>query len=120
MDNNNNLADNYKDFTERSLVSLVRDITLFYVKHHYEKYLSEKNLKIIPSQELKDLVNRLYEEKKIPLSKYIRKTLKENQGDNYSSMATEQIILEMFQDPEYSKNRVIMEIENFQQNLKLN
>jgi hypothetical protein len=115
----NCFSSNDDEFTERSLVSLVRDITLFYVKHHYEKYLKEKEVKIIPSTELRELVNRLYEEKKIPLTKYIRKTLKENQGQKYSSMATEQIILEMFQDPEYSKNRVIMEIENYQQNLKI-
>jgi len=116
---NNCYSSNDSEFTERSLVSLVRDITLFYVKHHYEKYLKENNLKIIPSNDLRNLVNNLYEEKKTPLSKYIRKTLKENQGDKYSSMATEQIILEMFQDPEYSKNRVVMEIENYQQNLKI-
>jgi len=107
-------------FKERSLVSLVRDITLFYVKHFYEKYLKDNNLKIIPSKELRELVDKLYEEKKTPLTKYIRKTLKENQGDKYSSAATEQIILEMFQDPNYSKNRVIMEIENFQENLNTN
>ena len=106
------------DFCERSLVSHVRDITLFYVKHYYEKYLKENDLKIIPTEELVNLVNKLYEEKKSSLSKYIRKTLKENLGDKYSSMATEQIILEMFQDPEYSKNRVIIEIENYQSNLK--
>ncbi len=118
MDVNCMNKNNKSSFTDRTLVNLVRDITLFYVKHHYEKYLKEKNLKIIPSNELKNLVNRLYDEKKTSLTKYIRKTLKENQGDQYSSIATEQIILEMFQDPEYSKNRVILEIETYQKNLK--
>ena len=32
--------------------------------------------------------------------------------------ATEEIILEMFDDPDFSKNRIIIEIENYQRKIE--
>lgn len=48
--------------------------------------------------------------KQLDLKKYIRTSLKDNLADKYSPMATENIILDMFRDPEYAKERVIQEI----------
>jgi hypothetical protein len=48
------------------------------------------------------------------LKKYIRDTLKENLKDQYSSFSVENILLEMFADPELSKRRVFLEIMNYQ------
>jgi hypothetical protein len=56
-------------------------------------------------------------EKANELKKYIRDTLKENLNDKYNSFAVENILLEMFNDSEYSKKRVLLEISTYQNQL---
>ncbi len=96
---------------------MVRDITYFFIKYYYDKELTDKNLKVLPDEHLKNLIAQLYHEKASELKKYIRDTLKENLAANYNSFAVENIILEMFNDPEYSKYRVYLEIIEFQKKL---
>ena len=49
------------------------------------------------------------------MKKYIRTSLKKNQGEEYNSIVVENILLEMFDDIEYAKNRLINEISSFQE-----
>ena len=100
-----------------NLTDLVKDVTYFYIKYYYEKELEATNQKILSENDLKTLINNLYNEKSLDLKKYIRDTLKENLGDKYSAFSTENILLEMFADPELSKHRVFLEIIEYQKNL---
>ena len=102
--------------SERSLPNLVRDITFFYIKHHYQKYLTEKNLETIEDLLLRELIDNLYNEKQQELRDYIRNNLKANLKEKYSTITTESIITEMFFDPRIAKERVIIEILRFQDN----
>ena len=97
-----------------NLADMVKDITYFYIKYYYEKELADTNKAKLSENDLKNMINKLYLEKSTDLKKYIRDTLKENLKENYSSFSTENILLEMFSDPEYSKHRVFLEIMNFQ------
>ena len=99
-----------------NLADMVKDITYFYIKYYYEKELTDTKQDKLNENELKNMINKLYVEKSSELKKYIRDTLKENLKDNYSSFSTENILLEMFSDPEYSKKRVCLEIMDFQNN----
>jgi len=99
-----------------NLADMVKDVTYFYIKYYYEKELTDTKQDKLNENELKNMINKLYVEKSSELKKYIRDTLKENLKDNYSSFSTENILLEMFSDPEYSKHRVYLEIMNFQNN----
>ena len=99
-----------------NLADMVKDITYFYIKYYYEKELTDTKQDKLNENDLKNMINKLYVEKSSELKKYIRDTLKENLKDNYSSFSTENILLEMFSDPEYSKHRVFLEIMNFQNN----
>ncbi len=98
------------------LADMVKDITYFYIKYYYEKELTDTNQTKLSETAIKTLINKLYVEKATELKKYIRDTLKENLKEDYSSFSTENILLEMFSDPEYSKHRVFLEIMNFQNN----
>ena len=97
-----------------NLLSMVRDITYFYIKFYYDKELIDTKQKTLAEDKLKEMINTLYINKSGDLKKYIRDTLKENMGDSYNSFASENIILEMFSDPEYSKYRVFLEIIEYQ------
>ena len=99
-----------------NLADMVKDVTYFYIKYYYEKELTDTKQDKLNENELKNMINKLYVEKSSELKKYIRDTLKENLKEAYSSFSTENILLEMFSDPEYSKHRVFLEIMNFQSN----
>jgi hypothetical protein len=97
-----------------NLTDLVKDVTYFYIKYFYEQELEKTNKKKLTENDLHNLINSLYIEKSYDLKKYIRDTLKENLKDQYSSFSVENILLEMFADPELSKHRVFLEIMNYQ------
>lgn len=97
-----------------NLGDMVKDITYFYIKYYYEKQLTDTNQTKLSEDELKSMITKLYIEKATDLKKYIRDTLKENLKESYSSFSVENILLEMFSDPEYSKYRVFLEIMEYQ------
>ena len=105
-----------------NLPNTIRNITFHFIKVHYNKYLEEHNLKKIGKEKIPEVVNELYEEKETELKKYIRGTMRKNFPDydkNFTlKTATEEIILEMFDDPDFSKNRIIIEIENYQRKIE--
>ena len=100
-----------------NLTDLVKDVTYFYIKYFYEQELEKTKQKKLLENELYNLINNLYIEKSLDLKKYIRDTLKENLKEQYSSFSVENILLEMFADPELSKHRVFLEIINYQNSL---
>lgn len=99
-----------------NLTTLVKDITYFYIKYYYELELEKTKQDKLTESNLKEMIEKLYTEKSNDLKKYIRDTLKENLKENYSSFSTENILLEMFSDPDYSKHRVFLEIMEYQNN----
>ena len=100
-----------------NLTDLVKDVTYFYIKYYYEKELETTKKQLLSENDLQHLINSLYIEKSSDLKKYIRETLKENLKEQYSSFSVENILLEMFADPELSKHRVYLEIMNYQNSI---
>ena len=62
------------------------------------------------------VVNKLFNDNPKKMKKYIRDSLKKNQGDEYNNIVVENILLEMFDDIEFAKNRLINEISSYQDN----
>jgi len=79
-------------------------------KYYYNKYAESYPDKIVPEADLRKFVADMCETKQVDLKKYIRNSLKENLGDKYSATATENLLLEMFADAAYAKERVVQEI----------
>ena len=104
-----------------SLPNTIRNITFHFIKVHYNKYLEDNKLIKIDKKQIPEVVNELYEDKESELKKYIRGTMRKNFPDydrNFTlKTSTEEIILEMFEDPDFSKNRIIVEIENYQRKI---
>ena len=100
-----------------NLTTLVKDVTYFYIKYYYEQELEKINKPKLTELELKILIEHLYLVKSSDLKKYIRDTLKENLKEKYSSFSVENILLEMFSDPEISKHRVFLEIVEYQKTM---
>lgn len=103
--------------SNRTLFDSIKDITYFYIKYYYDKECNDYKLSKLPDIQIKSLIENLYNTKSIDFKKYIRNTLKENLGNNYSNIIVENLLMEMFNDPEYSKNRVYLEIIDFQNSI---
>jgi hypothetical protein len=113
---NNNIGVKYikMDTSTKSLPNLVKDIIFFYVKYYYEKYLTDNSLTKMSDEDIDKFISIYYGEKQQDLKDYIRNSLKKNQGSEYSSIATENILLELFNDTDMAKERIRLEIQDFQ------
>jgi hypothetical protein len=120
---NNTTNTNNKMASERqiNLPNTIKSIVLHFIKVHYKQYLDDNKLTKIPDDELEVVVYNLYDDKQLELKKYIRGTMRKNFPDYDSNFTmkttTEEIILEMFDDPDYSKSRLVLEIKNYQETL---
>ena len=102
-----------------SLQKNIRDLIHFYVKTNYEKYLTDKNIKIIPEGEINTIIHSLYDDRKSHIQEFILeslRTLYKDKSEEYPGDRTvTNILLNIFQDEEYCKNRIIIEIKLHQQ-----
>jgi hypothetical protein len=101
--------------TTRNTTNLIRDIVFYYIKYYYDKHLEEYKLKRLQEEEISPFVDKLFNDNPIKMKKYIRTSLKKNQGKEYNSIVVENILLEMFDDIEFAKNRLINEISSYQE-----
>lgn len=102
----------------QTLPKIIKDITLHYIKYYYDKHLQENNINIIEKNDLKILIDTLYNEKQKDLRDYIRNTLKGNLKGDYPKTSVETILHEMFEDQNFAKEKVIQEILIYQKNGK--
>jgi len=105
-----------------SLQNSIRDLIHFYVKTNYEKYLSEKDIKIIPESEIDNILHSLYDDRKSHIQIFIiesLKTLYKDKSEEYPGDRTvKNILLNVFQDDELCKNRLSCEIKLHQQKMR--
>ena len=105
-----------------SLQKNIRDLIHFYVKTNYEAYLSEKDIKIIPEDEINEVIKNLYDDRKSHIQTFILeslKTLYKDKCDEYPGDSTvKNILLNIFQDDELCKTRLSSEIKLHQQKMR--
>jgi hypothetical protein len=101
--------------TTRNTTNLIRDIVFYYIKYYYDKHLEEHKISKLEDEKIEEFVDKLFNDNPKKMKKYIRDSLKKNQGKEYNSMVVENILLEMFDDIEFAKNRLINEISSYQE-----
>ena len=104
------------DTSTKTLPNLIREIIFFYVKHYYDKYLSQNNITTMDDTHINAFIKQYYTDKEKELREYVRNTLKKNQGSSYNSIAVENILLEISSDPSLAQERIKLEIQDFQNN----
>lgn len=97
---------------------LIQDLTLFYVKQNYENYLKENNIKKIEESNIEKVITGLYTERKKHLKKFIIDSMKEIMKDDYcGDLFIGNILTDVFSDDQLCKNRIILEIKEYQKNI---
>lgn len=99
-----------------SIQEKVRNIVFYFVKNEYKNYLEQHELKFIPEEDLDKVVDIFYIQKEKTLKEFIRTNLKKMMKGQYPGALVENIIFDIFQDDKLAKNRIILEIQQFQTN----
>ena len=100
----------------KSLPILIKDIIFYYVKFYYDKKCKELNTNILNEEQIESFIEEHYTLKQKEIKQYIRDSLKKNLGENYNKMTIENILLEIFNDPPMAKERIKLEIIDYQEN----
>lgn len=103
---------------EKSLPNMIRDITFYYVKFYYDKYLKDNDIEKMETTQIAKFITDHYTNKENDIKKYIRNSLKKNLGANYNPITTENILLEMFNDSALAIARIKNEIIDYQEQYK--
>ena len=94
---------------------IVKDLILFYVKENYTNYLQTNNIKMIPEDDIQQVVEQIYTDRKPHLKEFLKSSLKELMKDEYiGDLAVQSICNGIFADDEFCKNRIITEINLYQ------
>ena len=97
---------------------LIHDLTLFYVKQNYENYLKENNITKIEESKLESVINTLYTDRKQHLKGFITQSMKEIMKEDYiGDLFINNILIDIFRDDTICKNRIILEIKEYQKNI---
>jgi len=97
---------------------LIRDLILFYVKENYNNYLKENKIKRIEDSRLEGVISSLYTDRKEHLRGFIIKSMKEIMKDEYcGDLIVNNILIDVFRDDTLCKNRIILEIREYQKNI---
>ena len=94
----------------------IQDLIFFYVRSNYEKYLKDNKISIIPDNKISKIVNELYTDRKEHLKSFIKDGLKKILKKEYpGDLVIINIYTEIFEDDELCKNRIITEIQLYQE-----
>ena len=98
-----------------STSQLIQDLILFYVKENYNHYLKKNDIQKIPDNNIADVVQRIYGDKKEHLKVFLKESLKDLMKEEYiGDLALLNICNEIFEDDKLCINRIILEIKNYQ------
>ena len=101
-----------------SLQNNIRDLIHFYIRTNYNKYLEDNNIKSIDEDKIEEVVNSLYTDRKEHLQVFIKSSLKQILKEEYPGDQTVQnLLLNILQDDDLCKNRIIVEIKLHQQKI---
>jgi hypothetical protein len=93
----------------------IQTLSYNFAKYHYDKYVNERGVTKIDVKDIKTIVDSVYTTQlKNDLASFIRMNMKMLYKDGYNSFLTENIMNGIFEDDEYTRNRICVEIETFQ------
>lgn len=94
---------------------LIQDLILFYVKENYNIYLRENGLKKIPEDKLDIVISELYSQRRDHLKEFIKTSLKKiMKGDYVGDLVINNLLIDIFRDDDLCKNRIKLEITEYQ------
>ena len=98
-------------------LSIIKELITFYIKTNYEQYLVDNEIKTIPTEQIDNVVDTLYTNKKEHLKTFILSSMKELLKDEYpEDLIISNILNDILRDDQLCKTTLINEIDLYQKN----
>ena len=98
-------------------LSIIKELITFYIKTNYEKYLVDNEIATIPSEQIDNVVDTLYTNKKEHLKTFILSSMKELLKDEYpGDLIISNILNDILRDDQLCKITLKNEIDLYQKN----
>tara|TARA_Y100001938_G_C7782901_1_gene278781 strand:- start:182 stop:505 length:324 start_codon:yes stop_codon:yes gene_type:complete len=98
-------------------LSIIKELITFYIKTNYEQYLVDNEIKTIPTEQIDNVVDTLYTNKKEHLKTFILSSMKELLKDEYpGDLIISNILNDILRDDQLCKRTLINEIDLYQKN----
>ena len=98
-------------------LSIIKELITFYIKTNYEQYLVDNEIKTIPTEQIDNVVDTLYTNKKEHLKTFILSSMKELLKDEYpEDLIISNILNDILRDDQLCKRTLINEIDLYQKN----
>ena len=102
-----------------SLEKRIRDLIHFFVKENYNNYLEVNKITTILDNDIPNVVEQLYDNKKNHIQVFVKDSLKIMLGNEMpEEYIINNLLSEIFRDDILCKNRLIMEIKIHQQKVQ--
>jgi len=99
-----------------TLEKRIRDLIHFYVKENYNHYLQVHEINTIQIDEIPNVVDTLYSQKKDHIQTFVKDSLKVMLKDEMpEDLIINNLLSEVFRDDDLCKNRLTIEIKMHQQ-----
>ena len=96
-------------------LSIIKELTTFYIKTNYEQYLTDNNIESIPQSDIDKVIDELYTDKKEHLKSFILSSMKELLKSEYpGDLIIQNIVNDIVRDDELCKSTLTREIEIYQ------
>jgi len=96
-------------------LSIIKELTTFYIKTNYEQYLTDNNIESIPQSDIDKVIDELYTDKKEHLKSFILSSMKELLKSEYpGDLIIQNIVNDIVRDDELCKSTLTSEIEIYQ------
>ena len=98
-------------------LSIIKELITFYIKTNYEQYLADNKIKTIPTEQIDNVVDTLYTNKKEHLKTFILSSMNELLKDEYpGDLIISNILNDILRDDGLCKRTLINEIDLYQKN----
>ena len=97
-----------------SLIENVRNISYYYIKKHYEKYLNKKGKNILTEEEIVSFTEKIFQKKQDSMIKYIKENIDSLNNKKVNRNELNNLINDIIKDKKLVINRVNYEISQYQ------
>ena len=98
-------------------LSIIKELITFYIKTNYEQYLVDNKIKTIPTEQIDNVVDTLYTNKKEHLKTFILSSMKELLKNEYpGDLIISNILNDILRDDQLCKTTLKNEIDLYQKN----
>ena len=98
-------------------LSIIKELITFYIKTNYEQYLVDNEIETIPTEQIDNVVDTLYTNKKVHLKTFILSSMIELLKDEYpGDLIISNILNDILRDDQLCKRTLINEIDLYQKN----